>query len=107
MALPYATTTIDVISVTGDPYEPQTETTVFTEVRAHFSGPSGTGQILGGEQAITDMELLTDPIDLQYNHVVIDRTSNERWSVEWAVMRRAVGLDHCHAGVNRVVGATA
>lgn len=106
MALPTATTTIDVIEKTGAAYEAQTETTVFSAVRAVFSAPRGSSQIVGGEESVTDMELYCDPIALKYNHIVNNNMTNERWEVIWVTQRRAVGLDHCQAGVNRVVGAS-
>lgn len=105
MALPFATTTIDVISISGDPYENHTETTVFSNVPAHFSAPRGSDQIVGGEEAVTDMELYADPVALQFDHVVVDKTLNQRWQVRWVQQRRALGLDHCHAGVDRIDGA--
>lgn len=108
MSIPVATTSIRILRPAGadEPYEtPGTPTVVATGVRAHISTSRGTENVAGGSQEIVYFRMSCDPVDLQHQDRVEDEATGLIYNVEWARLRRGLGLDHVEAGMKQVEGA--
>lgn len=107
--IPLATTTITVLrpppeDVDAEPYS-GTETTglqpVAVAVRAVISRPTGREQLAGAEQAIGDLHLVCDLVDLHHLDSVSDDTTGERYRVVWTFTYPG---EHTEAGLRRIQG---
>jgi hypothetical protein len=107
MTLPLSTTTITVLRpADGDPYVASVQApTVVATVPAHISSPSGTSQIIGGEQSTVELRLICEGCDLRHTDLVKDNATDAVYSVSWVTIRRGLGLDHVSAGLRFTEGA--
>lgn len=104
-----ATTTITVLRVADDPdrdpYDPPPAASeVATGVRAHIGSATGREQAVGGQQSVTDLRLVCDPVDLRHTDQVRDDTTGETFEVVWVKQRTGLNLDHTAAYVRHVEG---
>ena len=106
--IPFALHTISILRDTAEdldaePYsgaEGRRET-VATGIRAVIDAPAGREQIGGGEQAISDFELVADVCDLQRLDTVRDEATGTDFRVVWLWV--APG-EHVEAGLRLVQG---
>lgn len=109
MALTVASTTITVMRLPDDPDrdpydEPPAAEEAYTSVRAHIGSPTGREQAVGGQQSVTDLRLVCDPIDLRHTDQVVDDTTGETFDVVWVKQRTGLGMDHTSAFLKHVEG---
>jgi hypothetical protein len=108
--IPFATTTITITrpAPTDEPYEPPgPPSTVVAGVRAHISLGRGAENVVGGDQEVVYHRLTCDPCDLDNADQVIDDATGLVYDVEYARLRRGLGLDHMEAGLRQVEGVAA
>lgn len=107
MSLPINTTTIRVLrpDPTDEPYEEKgVGTTVASGVRAHISTTRGDEEPSGGDQEVVFFRLSCDPVDIHHADRIEDESTGEAYDVQWARLRRGLGLDHVEAGLRQVEG---
>lgn len=109
--LPMATTTVSVLRLSDDqlndePYnEPAISRTVaHSGIRAHFSTPSGSETVAGGELSVTVYKVVTDPADITHLDWLKDERTNEVWRIDWISTRGGLGLDHMVGQVRLIEG---
>jgi hypothetical protein len=108
--IPFSTTTITVKrpAPTDEPYEtPGAPSTVASGIRAHISQGRGAENVVGGDQEVVFHRLTCDPCNLDNADAVIDDATGLVYEVEWARLRRGLGLDHMEAGLRQVEGVAA
>lgn len=123
MTLPLATTTVKIErpaapDLTADPWgegyddppqAPEGQREVVAEgVRAVIAPSSARGSDSGGQSAVVEFRLTTDPADLTYLDVVTDETTGLVYLVRWAqpVTGAPLALDHVQAGIYQTKGQT-
>lgn len=107
MSLPINTTTIRVLrsNPADEPYEDAGPgTIVAVGVRAHISTSRGDEEPSGGDQEVVHFRLSCDPVDLHHSDRIEDESTGEAYDVQWARLRRGLGLDHVEAGLRQVEG---
>lgn len=107
--IPLATTTIDVLRGTpasgyDEPYsggsEPDMLTMAFEDVRAVIDHPTGTLDLAGGQQNVTNYRLTCDPVVLEHTDLIYDRASRRTYRLTWHIAYP----DHVEAGLRDVEG---
>lgn len=106
--IPLATTTVTVIerASTGDPYEPATETTLATGVRAVIGSPTGVDGRVGGDKVVIDAAAQLDPCPVSRTCILVDERTGEQWTVAWVQARFGLGLNHVRCGLVAVSGGS-
>ncbi len=96
MTLPVSTTTITVSrgNASGDAYDGQTFTTVYTGIRAVIGSPSGSEINAGGSSEQQTARLNCDPILLKHTDRVTDDETGIVYEVTFTARRLGLGLDH-------------
>lgn len=104
--IPLATTTITVRRPSGgDPTDAPSFDRVARGVRAVISAPSGSQNVVGGNQEVVDAALSCDPTAIERTDLIEDDTTGDTYAIVWARQRVALGLDHTTAGLRKVTGA--
>lgn len=109
--IPLATTTITVLRQSvpdqyDDPYSGHSaadRTEFATGVRAVIDRPAGREQVAGGEQSIADLELVCDPVGLDYRDLIRDDSSGRVYRLVWAL---SFPGEHEEAALRIVEGET-
>lgn len=109
--IPVATTSITVlrppaVDLYAEPYSGTGTATmqqIATGVPAVIERPRGTIQLAGGEQTITELRLLCDPVDLQRLDRVTDESTGTVYRILWLLVYPG---DHIEAGLRDVEGET-
>lgn len=105
--IPLSTTTITIqrADPADEPYEDESpRTTVASGVKAHISTSRGSEAVVGGDQEVVYFRLTCDPCDLKHTDQVTDDVTGLVYDVEWARLRRGLGMDHVEAGLRQVEG---
>ena len=90
----------------GEGIEPEKWSVVARGVRAAISSPGGAENwVTGSTEEIVTWSLVADPCDLTYLDRVVDESTDQVFEVQYAIVRRGLGLDHVKAGVQTVRGA--
>lgn len=109
MAIPLSTVTITVLRPPtadddAEPYGgsvPAGWDVIATGVPAVIDRPAGTEQLAGGEQSVSQFQLICDPVDLGPLDNVKDDTTGVIYRVVWVM---AYAGDHVEAGLRVVRG---
>lgn len=107
--IPLATTTVAVLRLPAgtdddEPYsgnDPASWDVAATGIRAVIDRPRGREQLAGGEQSISDFELICDTADIGRLDQVKDETTGTVYRVVWVMSYPG---EHTEAGLRLVEG---
>lgn len=82
------------------------ERVVTRSINANIGSPSGSENILGGDQELVNYRMQCDLVDLWPADAVLDEHTGVRYDVVWAVQRSAfAGREYTQAALRRARGA--